>query len=97
VVDSFDWTTPRTKDAVALLAALGADGKALVVMDRVDDIAGVAFRNLPQIVVSEPGQLTAYDVLWAKHLIFTSHTVGAVGGAGAYDISKSDFVREAVS
>ena len=64
------------------------------IFNNVDDVAGVAFRNLPQVVISEPGHLTAYDVLWARHVIFTSQTVSAVGGGHAYDVSKSDFVRE---
>ena len=97
VVESFDWTTPKTRDAVALLAAVGANAKTLVVLNSVEEVAGVAFRNLPQVVVSEPGHLTAYDVLWARHLIFTSQSVSSVGGGHAYDVSKSDFVREDMS
>ena len=94
VVETFDWTTPRTREAVGLLAAVGVPGKALVVLNSMDEVAGVAFRNLPQVVISEPGHLTAYDVLWARHVIFTGQTVSAVGGGHAYDVSKSDFVRE---
>lgn len=94
VVDTFDWSSPRTKDAVSLLSALGIDGKALIVLNRMNETAGLAFRNLPQVVIAEPSHLTAYDVVWASHLVFTSQTVNAVGGGGAYDISKSDFVRE---
>lgn len=97
VVETFDWTAPKTKDAVALLAAVGAGGKTLLVLNSVDEIAGVAFRNLPQVVISEPGHLTAYDVLWARHVIFSSQTVNSVAGGHAYDVSKSDFVREETS
>jgi hypothetical protein len=46
------------------------------------------------VVLAEPGHLTAYDVVWASQVVFTSTTVNAVGGGGAYDVSKSDFVRE---
>lgn len=94
VVDTFEWSAPKTREAMALLAAIGAEGKTLVVLNSVDDIAGVAFRNLPHVVISEPGHLTAYDVLWARQVIFTSQTVNAVGGGHAFDVSKSDFVRE---
>ena len=34
VVDQWNFATPKTKDAVAALASLGVDGKALVVVDR---------------------------------------------------------------
>ena len=94
VIDGFDWTAPRTREAAALLAAIGAPGKTLLVLHSVADVPGIAFRNLPQVVISEPGHLTAYDVLWAAHIIFTTQTLGAIGGGHAYDVSKSDFVRE---
>ncbi len=94
VIDSFAWTEPRTKDASALLAAIGASGKTLLVVSPADVTAQLAFRNLPQVVISEPGHVTAYDVLWAAHLVFTSQTVGQVAGQAAYEVSKSDFVKE---
>jgi large subunit ribosomal protein L4 len=94
VIDSFEWSVPRTSDAAALLTALGIDGKALIVLTTLDDTAGLAFRNLPQVMITEPGQITAYDVMWATQVLLTSQTVNAVGGGGAYDISRSDFVKE---
>jgi large subunit ribosomal protein L4 len=94
VVEAFDWTSPKTRDAAGLLAAVGATSKTLLVLNSLDEVAGVSFRNLPQVVISEPGHLTAYDVLWARNVIFTTQTVGAAGGGHAYDVSKSDFVRE---
>lgn len=94
VIDSFEWSVPRTSDAAALLTALGIDGKALIVLTTLDETAALAFRNLPQVMVTEPGQITAYDVMWATQVLLTSQTVNAVGGGGAYDISRSDFVKE---
>lgn len=94
VVEAFDWTSPKTRDAAGLLAAVGAKSKTLLVLNSLDEVAGVSFRNLPQVVISEPGHLTAYDVLWARNVIFTTQTVSAAGGGHAYDVSKSDFVKE---
>jgi large subunit ribosomal protein L4 len=94
VIESFTWSEPKTKSAVRLLEAIGASGKTLVVLSAADSAAYLAFRNLPQVAVTEPDQLTAYHVLWAQHLIFTSQTVQAVGGQSGYQVSKSDFVRE---
>lgn len=94
VVDRFDWTVPRTKDAVALLRALGADRKALVVVTPADGVVERSFRNLPDVLVVHAGHLTTYDVLWADDVVFTSDTVGAVGRGGAYDVTEGDFVRE---
>jgi large subunit ribosomal protein L4 len=94
VVEDIDWAAPKTKQAAALLGAMGVDGKALVVLGQIDGVAGRSFRNLPDVILSEPGHLTPYDVLWADQVVFTSHTVGSVGRASSYEVSESDFVRE---
>lgn len=92
VVEPIDWT--RTRQAVALLERMGVGGKALVVLGASDSAAERAFRNLPHVVIAEPGQLTTYDVLWASHVVFTTATVGALTTTGAYDVGKEDFVKE---
>ncbi|MPZ53985.1 MAG: 50S ribosomal protein L4 [Acidimicrobiia bacterium] len=95
VIDSFDWTEPKTKNAASLLAKIGLEGKTVLVVDRLDDSAALSFRNLSDVVLVEPGHLTAYDVLWSDRVVLTSSTVNRVGGArGTYDVSDSDFVRE---
>ena len=94
VVDRFEWSAPRTKDAVALLTAMGVTGKAVVVVTAADAVAERSFRNLPDVLVVDPSQLSTYDVLWADDVVFTSDTVGAVGRARAYDVTEKDFVRE---
>jgi large subunit ribosomal protein L4 len=94
VVKAFDWEAPRTKSAVALLEAIGIDGKALVVLGGGDAIAERSMRNLPQVRVLEVGQLNTYDVLWADTLVFTEATVALAGGRTSYDPSDADFVRD---
>jgi large subunit ribosomal protein L4 len=94
VVDEFDWAAPKTKQAVSLLAAMGAGGKTLLVTSQLDNVAGRSFRNLTDVRVVEPGHLTAYDVLWSDSVVFTSHTVGAVGRSSTYEVSDSDFVKD---
>lgn len=94
VVDEFDWASPKTKQAVSLLGKIGVSGKTLVVLSHRDGVAGRSFRNLPDVVLAEPNQVTAYDVLWADQLVFTSHTVGAVGRSNPYQVGEDDFVKE---
>jgi large subunit ribosomal protein L4 len=94
VIEDIDWSTPKTKQAVTLLEAIGAGGKSLVVLGKLDGTAGRSFRNLPDVHLCEPGHLTPYDVLWADQVIFTSHTVGSVGRASSYEVSDSDFVKD---
>lgn len=95
VVDSLDWTEPKTRQAKALLTAIGAEKKTLVVLNPGDTVAVKSFRNLPEVSIAEPGQLTAYDVLAADRVLFTSHTVGSIGSPdGGYAVSDTDFVKE---
>ncbi len=94
VIKDIDWTSPKTKQAVTLLKAMGAEGKTLVVLSQLDGIAGRSFRNLPEVNLCQPGHLTPYDVLWADSVVFTSHTVGAVGRSSTYEVSETDFVKE---
>lgn len=94
VVDDIDWAAPKTKQAVGLLDAMGAEGKTLVVLTKLEGSAAKSFRNLPDVRLVEPGHLTAYDVLWSDNVVFTSHTVGSVGRASTYEVSASDFVKE---
>jgi large subunit ribosomal protein L4 len=94
VVENLDWASPKTKQAVGLLEAMGASGKTLVVLSSIDGIAARSFRNLPEVVLAEPGQITPYDVLWSDQVVFTSHTVGSVGKASSYEVSDEDFVKD---
>ena len=94
VVDDIDWSAPKTKQAVGLLAGMEADGKTLVVLGTVDGAAGKSFRNLPEVRIVDPGHLTPYDVLWSDQVVFTTHTVGSVGHSSAYEVSGDDFVKD---
>ncbi|HSK06774.1 MAG TPA: 50S ribosomal protein L4 [Acidimicrobiia bacterium] len=94
VIEDIDWAAPKTKQAVTLLQAVGAEGKALVVLSKLDGVAGRSFRNLPDVLLCEPGHLTPYDVLWADQVVFTSHTVGSVGRSSTYEVSEGDFVKD---
>ena len=81
VVDSWGWDAPRTKDAVAALAALGVDGRVLVVVGRDDAAAALSFRNLPEVQLIAPGELNAYDVLCNDWIVFTEDTLPTSTGA----------------
>lgn len=94
VVEDIDWPAPKTKQAVALLDAMEAQGKTLMVLAQLDGSAAKSFRNLPEVRLVEPGHLTAYDVLWSDQVVFTSHTVGSVGRSSKYEVSEGDFVKE---
>lgn len=95
VVEPLSWDSPKTKQAVALLGKVGATGKTLLVVNRADEAAHRAFRNLPSVVIAEPGHVTTYDVLWSDRVVFTTDTVSAVGRpATRFEVSADDFVKE---
>ena len=96
VVEPIEWSPAKTKQAVALLSAIGADRKTLLVLNRTDEAAYRAFRNLPNVIIAEPGHVTTYDVLWSDDVVFTTSTLQAIGRHGAYEVGEGDFVKEAV-
>ncbi len=89
VIDTFDWATPKTRQAVALLDAMGAEGKVLVVLGDRDDVAERSLRNLIQVHVTNFGQLSTYDVLWAETVVFTKETLAVAGGAARSVVGES--------
>ena len=83
VVDDWGFSGPKTKDAVAALAKLGIDGKALVVVDIDDTNTIKSFLNLQQVQLIERAELNAYDVLCNEYVIFTTATLPTSTGDAA--------------
>jgi large subunit ribosomal protein L4 len=86
VVDGWGFDGPRTKDAVAVLAALGLEGKVLVVVAPDDELAIKSFRNLGTVQLLTSPELNAYDVLCNDCVVFTTDVLPGrhgevVGGA----------------
>jgi large subunit ribosomal protein L4 len=75
VVDSWNFDAPKTKDAKSALAALGIDGKALIVVDVNDTNTIRSFLNLPEVQLIEVAELNAYDVLCSDWVVFSKSTL----------------------
>jgi large subunit ribosomal protein L4 len=99
VVDSWDFSQPKTKDAMKALTALGVEGRILLVLTLEDEIAWKSFRNVPSVHVLSAGELNAYDILVSDYVIFTKNSVpvgdltvsrGHKGVAGPSDPSERD-------
>jgi large subunit ribosomal protein L4 len=88
VVEAWNITSPKTKDAKAAVAALGLTGRLLVVLDRDDEAAAKSFRNLPEVHLILPGELNAYDVLCSDWVVFTRANLP--GGAAPADEAPAD-------
>ncbi|MDA8343285.1 MAG: 50S ribosomal protein L4 [Actinomycetota bacterium] len=92
LVDAWTFETPRTKDAIAALGALGLSGRVLVVLGPDDATADRSFGNLPDVQTIQVGELNAYDILVNDWLVFTDATLpgGGEPTAGAAGDEGSD-------
>ena len=78
VVEDWGFDVPSTASAVRKLAALGVDGRVLVVLERDDVMAHKSFRNLQRVQTLPADQLNTYDVLVSDVVVFTSASLAEV-------------------
>lgn len=75
VVDDWGFDAPSTKAAIAALAAIGVEGKVLVVLGADDEVAWKSFRNLGDVQLISVTELNAYDILCNDWVVFTTDTL----------------------
>jgi large subunit ribosomal protein L4 len=75
LVDRWGWETPKTRDAVGALDALGLSGRVLVVLGPDDVVAERSFGNLTRIQTTVASELSAHDVLRNDWVVFTDETL----------------------
>lgn len=64
LIDNYGFEKPSTKAAVAMLKALGLEGKRLTIIVREDDInAYLSFRNIPKTFIITPNEANTYDLV----------------------------------
>ena len=71
ILDDIKLTAPKTKEMVALLAALKLDGTTLIVQPDINKNLLLASRNIPDLTVTTSDNLNTYDVLRPDKLVFT--------------------------
>jgi large subunit ribosomal protein L4 len=64
-------STPSTKTAAGLLAAVAGPKNVLIVIERSDELTVKSVRNLPNVHVLSFDQLNAYDVVVSDDIVFT--------------------------
>lgn len=89
VIEAFSFPTPKTKDAVTLLQRAGVEGKALVVLETMDENVGKSFRNLPRVHLITVDQLNTYDVLARDWLVITKGALDKLSARGAKTSPKN--------
>jgi large subunit ribosomal protein L4 len=101
VVDDWAIAEPRTKDALAVLDALGLrrerarDDRVLIVLDNTEEAVWKSFRNLGERVkLVLPRELNAYDVLVCDWLVFSREslekTAAHFGADGEEDVEGGE-------
>lgn len=71
VLDKLELADHKTKNAAAVLKALGATGKALVVVAEKEKNAELGFRNLPGVKLVRPETVNVYDLMNVDHVVLS--------------------------
>ena len=71
ILNELNLTAPKTKEMVALLAALNIDGTTLIVQPDINKNLLLASRNISYLTVTTSDNLNTYDVLRPDKLVFT--------------------------
>ena len=78
VVDKIATEEYKTKTIVNMLAALGADKKALIILPAVDEKIVKSAANIPGVKTAIPGTINAYDLLKYDKLIVDEAAVKVI-------------------
>lgn len=75
VIDDIAFDAIKTKQAVDVLKALGAQKKALVLLDKVDENVIKSFRNIPYVKTAQATNTYVYEILRHDSLIATKAAI----------------------
>ena len=78
VVDSIKMDEYKTKKMAAMLAAIGVEKKALVVLPEVDSKVIKSASNIPGVKTAQVNTLNVYDILNAGKLVIAKDAVGKI-------------------
>lgn len=79
VVDTIDFSAPKTKDFVAMTKNLNvADKKSLIILANANKNVYLSARNLPYANVVTVSELNTYNVVNSKNLLFTAEAIEAI-------------------
>lgn len=78
VVDAVTLSTPKTKDAVALLGALSVSGKVMFVLDQFDENFALSVRNLNTVLAVSRQNMSVLDLVNADFVVMTQASVKAI-------------------
>ena len=79
VVEDFTFEAPKTKEYIAMTNNLKiSDKKSLIILSEINKNVYLSARNLPTVKVVTVSELSTYELLNAKTLVFTEDAVSAI-------------------
>lgn len=78
VIEEFGFEKPSTKQAAAVLAALGCEGRTTVVIADDDVNAYLSLRNLARVNVIPVSESNTYELIDNKALVFTAAALARI-------------------
>ena len=75
VIETFECKDGKTKQTVDLLAKIGVEKRALIVVSVKDDLVERATRNLPKVKAVQAKYLNVYDILNADKIIISQKSL----------------------
>lgn len=81
ILDDYGITSPKTKDAIAVLSKIDVYGRILVVVGAEDAAVAKSFSNLVGVQTITQDQLNTYDVLVNDFIVFSKASFEATCSA----------------
>ena len=78
VVDAITAKEYKTKTMIAMLTAIGAGKKSLVVLEAPDAMVVKSLANIPGVKVAYANTLNAYDILNCNSIVFAQNAVAKI-------------------
>src|SRR5580692_1480233 len=97
VIDDWQITEPKTKDAATVVRKLRLTGTVLVVLAADELDVERSFANLPAVQTTTFGELAAHDVIRADWLVFSDRTLpsGPADFSGTHVVEEDDELEAA--
>lgn len=78
VVDALNFSAPKTKEFAQVLTNLNVTSKVLVVVEKGNDFAALAARNIPSVTVVAEDNVSVLDVFSNSKVLFTQSALSTV-------------------
>jgi len=87
LIDELSMAEPKTREMVAVIKALGCDGKSLLVATDEHNVnVYKSVRNIENVRISQVSDLNALSVLWPRRVLMTKASLEAVRAKAAADL-----------